>query len=407
VTTAALHFLGRLDWSHFPERPTHRLFPGPKPGPRAPFVAAFLPKLHRQLPSMGQLRTFLLEHPALFWLLGFPLHPDPRHPLGFDPHASLPCRQQFSRILRQLRPEQASFLLASTVHLLDQVLAPRLAQEGLPPLGQDISLDTKHIIAWVRENNPKELIPHRYDKTRQPKGDPDCRLGCKKKRNRKPTHDGSHRAPTQEGLPASQAPVGEFYWGYASGVVATIAGDWGEVVLAECTQTFDHADQSYFFPLMAQTEAHLGRSPKNGALDAAFDAFYVYDYFHDAGGMAAVPYAGRRDQRKTFDPDGLPLCPAQLAMPLKSTFHKKSHCLVPHDCGRYACPLLHPEPTGEACPFDHPKWPHGGCVTTLGLSDGARIRHQLDRKSPAYKRLYNQRSAIERINSRATALGIE
>jgi hypothetical protein len=35
--------------------------------------------------------------------------------------------------------------------------------------GQAISLDTKHIIAWVIENNPKAYIEgKRYDKTQQP-----------------------------------------------------------------------------------------------------------------------------------------------------------------------------------------------------------------------------------------------
>ena len=61
------------------------------------------------------------------------------------------------------------------------------------------------------------------------------------------------------------------------------------------TQTFDHADLTYFFPLMAQAEQRLGHKPKFGTFDAAFDAWYVYAYFHStceespAGGFAAVP----------------------------------------------------------------------------------------------------------------------
>jgi hypothetical protein len=49
----------------------------------------------------------------------------------------------------------------------------------------------------------------------------------------------------------------------------------------------------------------------------------------------------------------------------------------------------------------------GGCKTTLATSIGARIRHQLDRNSKAYKDVYRQRTATERINSQATELGIE
>jgi len=405
-----LSLLGGLDWAHFPERPADAGIPGPHPAPRAPFVAAFLIRLDKGLPTMPKLRQYLTEQPALVWLLGFPLVPSRDYAWGFDAEQSLPSVRQFNRVLRTLSDAQGRFLLQSSVRLLDAELADCAGEapegETPPRFGDEISLDTKHILAWVRENNPKDYVKERYNKDKQPAGDPDCKLGCKKKRNL-PTHDGSDDTPTQEGLPASAAQVGEYYWGYASGVVATKFGDWGEFVLAEWTQTFDQSDQSYFFPLMTQTEETLGRTPRFGAFDAAFDAFYVYDYFHDAGGFAAVPYAGRQDHKKQFDQQGLPLCEAGLAMPCKSTFHKKSHCLVPHTCARYACPLLYPDPTGQSCPIDHKQWPQGGCLTTIATGPGARIRHQLDRESTAYTQLYNQRSATERVNAQAVELGIE
>jgi hypothetical protein len=401
-----LSLLGDLDWEHFPERPDHDGTPGPKPAPRAPFVAAFLIRLDKGFPVMSQLRTYLCEQPALVWLLGFPLVASDAYAWGFDVEATLPDVRQFNRVLRTLRLEQTAFLLKGSVQLLDAELADLPDADARPRFGDEISLDTKHILSWVRENNPKEFVPDRFNKAKQPKGDPDCKLGCKKKRNL-PTHDGSDAAPPQEGMPASTLEVGEYYWGYASGVVATKHGKWGEFVLAELTQTFDHSDVSYFLPLMEQTEANLGRQPRFGALDAAFDSFYVYDYFHNAGGLAAVPYAGRQDHQKAFDEEGLPFCAAGLPMPLKQTFFKQSHCLVPHECGRYACPLLFPAPTGDICPIDHPNWPGGGCLTTLATSPGARIRHQLDRESQEYKRLYNQRTADERVNSQAKEMGIE
>ncbi len=55
--------------------------------------------------------------------------------------------------------------------------------EAAPDFGNCISLDTKHIIAWVKENNPKAYVKDRYDKTRHPTGDLDCRLGCKRRTN--------------------------------------------------------------------------------------------------------------------------------------------------------------------------------------------------------------------------------
>lgn len=393
-----LTLLGPLEWGNFPERPTSRLWPGPTPLPRAAFVAAYLLKLDKGLKSMKKLRDALVEQPALVWLFGFPLVPSTAYRWGFDVERSLPTPRHFSRVLRDLDHAQAAFLFTATVRLLDAELPPECL------FGDEISLDTKHIIVWVRENNPKAKVADRYNKNRQPKGDQDCKLGCKKRHN-VPTHDGSDNTPTQEGLPARQATVGEFYWGYASGVVATKDPVFGEFVLAELTQPFDQSDQSYFHPLMAQVEENLGRKPRYGALDKAYDAFYVYEYFHQAGGFAAVPWSDRGPQ-KQFNAAGLPLCAAGLSMPLKSKFIERSSCLVEHECARYACPLLFPQRTGASCPLDHANWPKG-CITTLPTSPGNYVRHTLDRKSEAYLNLYKQRSATERINSQALEIGIE
>jgi hypothetical protein len=98
---------------------------------------------------------------------------------------------------------------------------------------------------------------------------------------------------------------------------------------------------------------------------------------------------------------------AGLSMPLKQTFVSRTTSLVEHQKGRYVCPLLFPEPNGQACPVPHRKWQKGGCKTTLATSIGARIRHQLDRESEAYIELYKQRTATERIFSQAVDLGIE
>ncbi|MSP13590.1 MAG: hypothetical protein EXR62_11610 [Chloroflexi bacterium] len=181
----------------------------------------------------------------------------------------------------------------------------------------------------------------------------------------------------------------------------------GEFLLAELTQPFNCDDLSYFDPLMDQTERRLGRKPRFGAADAAFDAFYVYQYFRDAQGWAAVPYVAKGGHPpRQFDPSGLPLCHAGLPMPLKSTFSDDSH-RVPHEKGRYACPLLFPAPSGQVCPIADPHWPKGGCVSTTPTCQGIRDHHQLDRSSDSFKAIYNQRTADERINSQALELGIE
>lgn len=397
--------LGPLDWAHFPERPTDRPWPGPRPQPRAPFVAAYLVKLHEQRRSMGDLRRFLIEHPALVWLLGFPLVPDPATPHGFDVARSVPSRRQFNRVLRALAPEALQFVLDSTVAGIRTSLPPDTAAT----FGQVIAGDTKHILAWVKENNPKAYVgAGRYDKTRQPTGDPDCKLGVKQRRNRSPEMD-TPPTPAHEAQPASQRVADDaVYWGYASGVVATKVSAWGEVVLAERTRPFNESDISYFAPLMQQTEQRLGFRPPYGAWDTAFDAHYVYDYFHAAGGFAAVPLnSGKRGSGRTFDAAGHPCCAAGLGMPVLLRYWDRTSTLVPHARAKHGCPLLHPTPTGSACPIQDPHFARGGCTTTLATSMGARLRHQLDRDSATYRAIFQQRTVVERINSQAEALGIE
>ena len=165
---------------------------------------------------------------------------------------------------------------------------------------------------------------------------------------------------------------------------------------------------------MHKTEERLGFKPRFGALDAAFDAFYVYAYFsqeqRDIEGFAAVPFSekgGKKVTDRSFSPDGLPICKAGLPMPLKFAFTDHTSALIEHERGRYVCPLLNPTKTAPACPVQHKLWRKGGCTAQMPTSVGARLRYTLDRDSDLYKQVYNQRTAVERINSQAVALGIE
>jgi hypothetical protein len=374
--------------------------------PYAPFTAACLVKVDQQIVYMARLRQYLVEHPALVWILGFPLVPCTHFSWGFDVEASLPTHRHFTRLLREMPNDVLQFLLSSSVALLQAEF-----QELSLSFGETISMDTKHIVAYVQENNPKAYLKtsDRLDKTRQPKGDPDCKLGCKRKRNQPPPEGQATLAAKKVPYSTNLSPLDEYFWGYASGVVATKVPDWGEFVLAELTQPFDQPDVAYFFPLMTQVEQRLGFRPKFAAFDAAFDAFYVYAYFHSDKheGFAAIPFVERGGfKARKFDPEGLPLCAAGLAMPRRYTFRSKSG-LFEHEAGRHVCPLLYPELTGQSCPINHKQWPKGGCISTMPTSIGVRLRYQLDRDSDRYKQLYKQRTASERLNSQAVDLGLE
>lgn len=401
VALRTLDLLGPLDWSHFPERNLQRRWRHPAVS-YAAFAAACLIKLNEGLESMGDLRQYLLEHPALIPLLGFS-----------ESHSkvSLPTTRHLTRMLREMPNAALQFLLSDTLRLIRQELRPYQIE-----VGQCISLDTKHILAWVKENNPKAYVDHRFDKTLQPPGDPDCKLGCKRKHNQKkkqllgldppPT-------PTTNPQPGEKVKFGDFYWGYGSGVVVCKVPGWGEVVLAELTQTFDKPDVSYFFPLLASTEKRLGFRPRFATFDAAFDAWYVYAYFHredDPAAFAAVPFSekgGYKDKGRLFDLAGLPFCAADLPMPLQYVFTDRTSCILEHERGKYVCPLRYPQPSVSACPVNHKNWKKQGCTVMMPTSIGARLRYSLDRDSPIYKEIYKQRTATERINSQAKALGIE
>lgn len=392
--------LASLDWGHFPERNLQRNW-GQVSIPYAALAAAELIRLNEAIPSMGVLHRFLIEHPGFIWLFGFPLKPAPETSLGFNPRASLPTARHLTYLLRLMPKAALQFLLADSV----RVICAELAARHVPDL-ECVSLDTKHILAWVKENNPKAYVANRYDKNKQPPGDPDCRLGCKRKHNR--------TTPTRNPVAAATVSVGEYYWGYASGIVVAKAPIWGEFVIAEVTQPFDQGDVTYFFPLMSQTEQRLGYRPRYATFDAAFDAWYVYAYFYREHqpdfGFAAVPFSekgGYRAHSRQFNPEGLPLCQAGLAMPLQFTYTDRTTCIVEHERGKYVCPLKFPAPTVSRCPVRHRNWKRGGCTVAMPTSIGARLRYTLDRNSEPYQSLYRQRTAVERINSQALALGIE
>ena len=395
VAMRYLDLLGPLDWTHFPERNLVRNWGQPAVS-YAAFLGAYLVKLEEARGSMGDLRQYLVEHPSLRWLL------------GFDLSVRLPTERHLARMLRKAPNAIVQYLLSDSVRLLIQ----DFADKGMR-VGECISLDTKHILAWVKENNPKAYVENRFDKTKQPKGDPDCKLGCKRKHNQHTSKLEPPATPTTNPLPADTVQVGEFYWGYGSGVVVVKVQDEGEFVLAEMTQPFDQSDITYFFPLMQQSEQRLGFKPRFGTFDAAFDAWYVYDYFHrqdDPQAFAAVPFSekgGYKAKGRQFSPKGLPLCTAGLPMPLQFTYTDRTICIIEHERGRYVCPLFYPQSTGQPCPANHKNAAKKGCTAMMPTSIGARLRYTLDRDSETYKAIYRQRTATERINSQAVELGIE
>ena len=95
-------------------------------------------------------------------------------------------------------------------------------------------------------------------------------------------------------------------------------------------------------------------------------------------------------------------------MPCLFTYIDRTLTLIEHERAKYGCPYKHGACSDcGPCPINHKRWAKGGCVTTMPTSIGARLRYTLNRESADYKHAYRQRTATERINSQAKALGIE
>ena len=305
---------------------------------------------------------------------------DVSKPYGFDIERTVPTARWFSQKQRTLSQPVLQALLVATVQALC---------EEVPGLGETVAFDVTHIYAYVKENNPRAYVKERFKKDQQLAGDPDCTLGVK-------------RSTNQEQPDGSTKEKKEYLWGYGSGVAsATIAG-YGDVVLAEFTQPFNENDITYFFPLYIRTVATLGFFPTNITADAAFDAWYTYQTVARRGGMAAIALNQHGHPESQRDRDGVPLCAKGLRMHPSFQFSHTYGYLTQ----RFLCPLLFPEASGQTC--DHPQFLHKkGCVKDLNWELGGQMRVTLDRESPLYKVIYNQRTSTERINSRSKALGIK
>jgi hypothetical protein len=372
-------FFALLDWSRVPERDPRRPWPGRPPHPRVAYVKALLVKLCEGKESITALRAFLLEHPRLVLDLGFRPVGDATQPDGFDVARTVPGARWLRHQQQTLDHTILRSRLGGTVAAL---------QAEIPGLGTTVAVDVKHIYAWVRENNPKEDIPHRFDPIRQPRGDPDCQLGVKRRGNRDEVAAGGQPAPK------------EYLWGYGTAIVSATDSRYGDVVLAERTQPFNRQDVTYFQPVHQQAVAHLGRHPTYLAAAAAFDAWSVYQPYAERGGLAAIA-RNARGPSPPHDANGHPCCARGWVMtPAGEVRHEDGY-----RARVYRCPLLRPRPTGDTCA--HPQFPKGGCRKRVNIEAGGQMRWTLDRRSDAYRAVYRQRTSAERINSQAKALGIE
>jgi len=377
-------FFSSLEFSHLPEK---RLSDrGRKGHPLEAYVKAFLVKVREKRTYYTDLRNFLLKHPALVLLLGFRPKECATSPFGFDISKTVPSARHLRRKLQNLPNALLQPILAGTVKDL---------KKEVPHFGRRTALDNKHIYAFVKQNNKKAYVQDRYDPKSQPQGDPDCRLGAKEITNQD-KGKASKKAKKEK----------EYVWGYGTSVVVTKHRRLGEFVIAEHTEPFDVRDIEFFNLLMPTVEQRLGFRPKHFTADAAYDAWYVYDYFAEVGGTAYVPINLRGHPLPRLGSNGLHICEDDREMLGYSIFFDRTH-------GYWAqqeiCPVLFGSlPDSETCRINHTQFEKGkGCVKFQNLTLGERVRIEMDRTSTTFKRAYAWRTCDERIFSQAKEMGIE
>ncbi len=369
-----------VDWQVLPDPAPDPSRPGKRPHPESAYIKALLIKINEGYEYCSRLRTFLVEHPLLVLELGFRPVLNCDLPYGFDIGRTVPSERWLREKQRRLDHCHLQDLFHATVHAL---------QEEIPGLGEVVAIDVKHQYAWVRENNFRESIKDRFCKERQPRGDPDCRVGVKSSTN-------------QEQPDGSTKERKEYLWGYGSGIATATTPDYGDMVIADLTQPFNASDVSYFLRLYIQTVAVLGFFPLHITADAAYDAWYVYQTCAHRDGIMAIPLNGHGHEDVPRDRDGVPWCPIGLRMhPTYRFLHTKGY-----QAQRYRCPLLFPQRTGQTCEHEQFK-KDKGCVKDINIEKGGLMRVMLDRCSPLYRAVYRQRTSAERINSQAKARCIE
>ena len=162
-----------FDWTAL--EPTAKPSRPGRPGhPSSAYVKALLVRIGEHLGSTPRWRAYLLDHPLLVLELGFRPHLDVTEPYGLRLNQTVPSVRHLNTILRTLDSHLLAELFAQTVQAL---------QAEIPGLGEVVAYDVKHIYAHVKENNPRVYLKDRYCKERQPKGDPDCRVGVKRSTN--------------------------------------------------------------------------------------------------------------------------------------------------------------------------------------------------------------------------------
>jgi len=253
--------------------------------------------------------------------------------------------------------------------------------------GEYLSFNSTNIPAKVKENNLKTSIASRFDKTKFPKGDPDCRLGVM-------VH-----------FPQPFKKEIRFFWGYKNSVLADAVS---ELPILEVTKPANVHDTNIALPLLKEMKERFNFKVSGVMADAALDSPDILSFILDD--LRTAPYiprnprgTGRYRSNISISPSGKRICLAGFEMLYWGQFREGKRIRR-----KFVCPITHSKKFSQ----QHPSCPmlesslfnkKNGCTSyTQTVPDD--VRKRIEYGTEKFKKMYNMRTGSERIFSRLLSL---
>lgn len=336
---------------------------GRPPVSKSGLLRALIYKNLKPLPTLYDLAVELVDNPSISFKCG--LNPTKNH---------LPLVERLSSFLRDTSNDSLQQIRIS--------LLKELIQLGQIK-GKFLSIDSCPILANVKENNLKTSVKDRFDKTRIPKGDSDCRLGII-------IH-----------FPKPFKKEEHFFWGYRNHVITDTLS---ELPVCESTKPANVSESKMFIPLFSQISKDFNLAIEGVLGDAIYDAEYILNFIIKE--LKAKPYIARnprwgaKSDVKISNTGGL-LCIAGFEMIYWGKFSDRGKVRR-----KFVCPITHNKGFAKEnpqCPWNHPKFIKGkGCFAYRREDES--VRNSINYGSESFKKIYNLRTSSERTFSRLLTL---
>jgi hypothetical protein len=332
---------------------------GRPPTSKQALLNALIYKNLKQIPSLFDLASMLIDNPSLAAIC------------GLLPNKSIYSLEQ--RLSSFLKGVPNGILQNIRTNLVNQLIRSEEIS------GNFLSIDSAPVPVVVKENNLKASLTDRFDKNKPPRRDPEARLGVM-------IH---FKKPFQKEV--------QYFWGYRN---HSITDCDSEMPLWDLTKPANVKDTTVFIPLFKKMLEHFNFQTQAVMADAAYDSEsnlkFVIDEIH------ALPRIARNLRwEKIREPNlsstGVRICIAGFEMIYWGKFKDRGKIRK-----KFVCPITHSKKFAKkisTCPWNHPAFQKGrGC--TAYLREDKDIRKEIDYGSQIFKEHYNKRTSSERVFSR-------